>query len=208
MWGSNEMEPLPAITRLASMRGRTRIALLAGVLAIVIGGCGSGDDGTIPMDQSTTLLNLLAAVQANVEDGDCELAAKNALELTRTVSNLPDDVDRDLRSELTKASVNLTDLAQEPEQCTESGASGPTGTETSESTTTSTATTATEPDASTTTTDEPDTTDQPTEDPNPEPDAGNGQGQGAPGTQGTEGAGGQGGGGTSSGGTTAGGGGG
>jgi hypothetical protein len=180
------------------MRGRTRIALLAGVSAIALGGCGSSNDGTIPMDQSENLLNLLAAVQTSVTDGDCDLAAKTALELTTAVNNLPSDVDQDVQSELTKAAGNLTQLAQDPTQCVaESGATGPTGIETTESSTTTTS--ITEPES--TTTNPEDTSDQqPTEDPNQEqPDTGTGQGD-----QGT----GQGTGGTSSGGTTAGGGGG
>lgn len=187
------------------MRGTTRISLLAAIfaIAIAIAGCGSDDEGTIPSDQSDTLLSLLSSVENSVNDGNCELAQKTAEELVDTVNNLPADVDNEVQSALTKASEQLVNLAENPEQCVDDGTTGAGGVE--ETTTTdTTSTTTVEPTETTTTetstTEEPQTTPQdetPTEDPNIAP----GNGQGNPGNgQGNPGVGGPGNGGPATGG--------
>ncbi len=170
------------VTRLAAMLGRTRIALLLGVFAIGIGGCGGGEDGTIPTDESEALLSLLSAVQSSVSTGDCDIAEQTAAEVVDRVNNLPSDVDNELQEALTKASQQLVALANNPEECVGEGTSGPEGTDTTEPTTTEEEPTTTEEEP-TTTDEEPTTTEeeppppedeQPTEDPSVAPD--NGQG--------------------------------
>ena len=196
-----------AITRLAAMPGRIRKSLLVCVFALTLAGCGSGDDGTIPSDEADQLLSLLAAVQNAAEDGDCDLAQGSAEEFVNRVNNLPEDVDPDVASALTKAATNLDDLASDPSECTATGTSGEAGVES----TTSTTTTTTEPTSTTestttssteststdeeTTTVEPPENQPPQEDQNTQPPTGQGQGQ----------QGGAGGGGPASGGVTGGG---
>ncbi len=163
------------------MRGVNKISLLAAVFAaaLAIAGCGSGDEGTIPSDQSDTLLSLLSSVQNSVETGDCELAQKTAEELVDTVNGLPADVDNEVQGALTRASEQLVNLAQNPEECVDENASGPEGVETTDTTDT-TATESTTTLEETTTPDESTTTEEeqppaPEEDSEPaSPGGGNG----------------------------------
>ena len=113
-----------ARTRLAAMRARKRIGLLATVFAISLAGCGGSDEGTIPSDQSDTLLGLLDQVQNSVSVGDCDLAQKNAEELVDTVNNLPAEVDNEVQGALTRASEQLANLAENPDECVDEGTSG------------------------------------------------------------------------------------
>ena len=155
------------------MRGRLPIPLLVCALALTLAGCGSGDDGTIPPDDANNLLNQVEAVKNDVESGDCETAKQHAQELVAGVNALPNDVDPDVASELTKAAFNLTQLAST--DC-EEGTSGITGLDTTETDTTATQTETTQPETTTTTTTEPETTtsteEQPEEPPAP-PGGGN-----------------------------------
>jgi hypothetical protein len=133
------------------MLGRTPIALLAGVFAIAIGGCGGSDGGTIPSSDSTKLLTLLSQLQSYVSTGDCALAEDAAADVTAAVKALPDGVDPEVETALTKGADNLAELTKDPTQCTD-GASGPTGVQTTE--TTSTTSTETSTTTTPTTTDE------------------------------------------------------
>jgi hypothetical protein len=169
------------------MPGHTKIALLAGVFAIAIGGCGSGDNGTIPPQNSEELLQMLAQVESLVETGDCTVAVGPVTELTDAINELPDDVDSKVQSELTKGASNLLAQIKDPENCPE-GATGGTGVETTEATTTETSTTET---STTTVPEETSTVEETTEEPpteeptqgNEEPPTGN-NGQGPQGNQG------------------------
>lgn len=169
------------------MLGRTRIALLAGVFAIGIGGCGGNDDGTIPADQSEALLSLLTAVQSSVSTGDCDIAGETAQELVDRVNDLPGEVDNDVQEALTKASQQLVTLADNPEECGDQGATGPDETDTTEPETTEEPTTE-EPTTEEPTTEEPTTEEEepvtppedetPTQEPDLAPDNGQGGGGG------------------------------
>jgi hypothetical protein len=169
-------------TRLAAVPRTQKIALLATVFTIFVAGCGDSDEGTIPSDQSDTLLGLLAEVENNVNIGDCELAEKNAEELVDTVNELPAEVDNEVQGALTRASQQLVAFTENPDECVE-GATGEQGAEpdpetttsTTEATTTSTTPTTTE---TTTTEEEEPEEEEPTEEPPPEeeptpPDGGN-----------------------------------
>lgn len=176
------------LSRLAAMRGTLRNALLVCAFALTLAGCGDGDDGTIPPDDAGDLLAVLAAVERYAEEGNCDLAQKNAAELINQVNALPNDVDPKVASELTKASDHLRVLASDPDNCTETGTSGITGLETTDTTDTEEPpeTTVTE----TTTPEEETTTDeQPPEDENTEPPTGQGQDEGNQGGGQTEGGG-------------------
>lgn len=157
------------VTRLGAMLGRTRIALLAGIFALGIAGCG-GNNGTIPQDDSQQLLNMLSLLQNQVETGDCTLAEDTATKIDAAISNLPDSVDPNVQDALSKGAENLTELAKSPSQCTEgaSGAAGvqttdTTSTDTTSTTSTTTETTSSTPETTTTETTQPqqDTTEQP-----------------------------------------------
>jgi hypothetical protein len=179
------------------MRGTLRNSLLVCAFAIALAGCGS-DDGTIPPEDADNLINQLEAVQNYVEEGECDRAEQQAEELVTAVNELPNDVDPEVAGELTKAAANLDQLASEPEQCTETGASGIGGVEPTdttdttetvepETTTTETTTTDEEPPEEETTTIEPPPDDEPEQDPGQEPPTGNqGGGGGGPTSGGLE----------------------
>ena len=155
------------VTRLGSMPGTRAVssALSAVACAAALAACGGEDtEETIPADQGQVLLDRLDQVEQRVEDGDCEAASDAALEFARGVTELPAEVDDELRQRLVEASANLEGLTQDPSQCEPSGATGETGPLPVEPTTTpeTTATTTTE-----TTTEEP-----------PDEDDGQGSGQG------------------------------
>jgi hypothetical protein len=135
----NVAGPRRPITRLAAMPGRTRISLLSCVLALAIAGCGSSNDGTIPPSDAENLLTLLSAVQTEAAQGECELARDHAQEFVSAVGNLPPDVDPKVADELDTAATNLDQLAKDPSECTETGASGALGDQSTTSTTTTVA---------------------------------------------------------------------
>ena len=180
-----DSSPRNPVTRLAAMRGRHVICLLVCGFALALAGCGSDEDGTIPPDDADNLLNQVEAVQSAVEEGNCELAEDHAAELITTVNNLPNDVDTEVASELTRAADNLRGMTADPDECA-SGTSGvggvqpidTTDTETTEEPETTTTTTTTEEE---TTTEEPPPEEeepQPQEPAEPAPPAGGNQGGG------------------------------
>jgi hypothetical protein len=137
------------------MPGRTRICLLSCVFALAISGCGSSDDGTIPPSDAENLLTLLSAVQTEAAQGECELAQDHAQEFVSAVGNLPPDVDPKVADELDTAATNLDQLAKDPAECTEAGASGALG---DQSTTSTTSTVSPDTTTETSTTEEQPTT--------------------------------------------------
>ena len=58
------------VSRLAAMPGRPQIALLACLSAVALGGCGSDEEGTIPVGNSNQLVQILDGIEDNVEDLD------------------------------------------------------------------------------------------------------------------------------------------
>jgi hypothetical protein len=192
-----------ALSRLAAMRGTLHKSLLVCVFALALAGCGS-DDGTIPPEDADNLLNQVEAVRSAAEGGLCDRAQDHAQEFVDGVNALPNDVDPEVASELTKAATNLEDLAASPSQCTETetGATGLPGveptdttdtTETVEPETTTTETTSTdeekpeEEEPEETTTIEPPPDEEPEEDPSQAPPTGSqGGGGGGPTSGGLE----------------------
>lgn len=120
---------LGALTRLAAMPGRLRISLLATVAALVLAGCGSGDDGTIPEENGNALLDVLDSLDADVSDGSCDSVPGLAEEFALRVEALPAEVDAEVKSELVDAAANLQDLSQDPPECADSGTTGEGGVE-------------------------------------------------------------------------------
>lgn len=164
------------------MTRRTGISLLAGVFALAVAGCGSsGNSDSIPSTDANSLLQVLASMQAQIDQGDCTHLTGTAQEFATQVSGLPSDVPDEVRSALNKQAASLNQLAADPTQCTETGASGAVG-----AATTSTSTTESVPTETTTTTTDQSTTSTPPEqqapqhDPNQTPPAGN-PGGGPPG---------------------------
>jgi hypothetical protein len=144
------------------MLGRTRIALLAGVFAIGIAGCG-GDDGTIPKDQSEELLGMLNLLQNQIETGDCTLAEGTASKIDEAVGNLSNEVDPEVQDALNKGAEHLAQLT--PEQCVEGGATGAEGAQTTDTTDAETSTEITTTTSSSTTTEATSTEEDTTEPP-------------------------------------------
>ena len=171
---------LRAVTRLAAMPWGTRTAL-ATLVAVLIAGCGSSDDKSIPPDVSGQLIAQLHQVQDQVEAGNCELAQGPASQFQTSVDSLPSSVDSDTKKDLAKLADNLVELADNPAQCASgaTGESGVTSTSTESSTTESTEPTTTSTATSTSTTTEPEQ-----EQPSTPPSQGEGGGE-SQGGQGT-----------------------
>jgi hypothetical protein len=116
---------------------RAKKCLLVIVTGVLIAGCGSGDEGTIPSGDADNLINLLDAVEAAVAEQECESAQENADQFVIAVDNLPSEVDDQVKEGLRGAGDRLTELSRDPDQCeAETGASGESGIE--ETTTSST----------------------------------------------------------------------
>ena len=126
-------EPLNPLTRLAAMPGRLRKTGLACAIVLTLGGCGGGDDATIPSDDSQQMLSLLDAIESEVQNGDCEDAEERATAFAETVDELPEDVDPKVRQGLDEASVQLVELTRDRTECSDvTGATGEDGAEPAE----------------------------------------------------------------------------
>lgn len=153
------------------------------VFALAIAGCGSnGNSDAIPSDDATGLLQVLASLHDQLDQGDCSHVTGTAEEFATQVDALPSSVPDDVRAGLEKQAQSLNALASDPAQCTESGTSGALGADTTTSSTTesvptdtSTTTSTTESSTTTSTPEQP----APTHDPNVTPPTGN-QGGGPP----------------------------
>jgi len=109
---------------------RAKKSLLVIVTGVLIAGCGSGDEGTIPSGDADNLINLLDAVEAAVAEQECESAQENADQFVIAVDNLPSEVDDQVKEGLRGAGDRLTELSRDPDQCeAETGASGESGAE-------------------------------------------------------------------------------
>jgi hypothetical protein len=150
MSGSKSHGRQRPITRLAAMLGRTRIALLAGILTIGFAGCG-GNDGTIPQSDSEQLLSLLTSLQDQLQTHNCAVAESLASNFDKAVNDLPDTVDPEVQDALDKGAEHLTELANDPSQCVDTGSTGVGGVETTDTTDTGSSTTSSTSTTTTTT---------------------------------------------------------
>jgi hypothetical protein len=118
------MKPL---TRLAAVFPGGRILLLVTVAAALLTGCG-GNDGTIPADQGDTLVKRLDEVEGAVADGNCDGAQASADLFSTQVSQLPAEVDDEVKQGLIQGAQRLRELAgAQCEPATPTGPSGETG---------------------------------------------------------------------------------
>jgi hypothetical protein len=149
-------EPLNAITRLAAMLGKKRLAamLVIGAAATAMSACGSSDTSkTLSQEEANILRVKLAAVQTAEDTGKCAAIKATANDFVQAVNDLPETAGADVKTQLREAGENIETLATDPSNCQQpSGASGFTGTETTSSSTTSTIPTTTAPTTTATTT--------------------------------------------------------
>ena len=139
------------LTSIGAMLGRCGLPVVAAVAALLIAGCGSGEDTPVPDSQSEALLAQLDDIQQAVDDGHCNIAAGQAESFAEQVQALS-DVDADVKDTLQQAASRLVDLANDPGQCVETGATGAGGVQPTESDTTAEQTTTTESTTATETT--------------------------------------------------------
>ena len=169
--------PTNAITRLAAMPGKKRLAVTLAVAAaaVAISACGSSSsDQTIDPADAQKLQSALDGVQSAINARRCNLAQHRADDFVAAVNELPESVGTDDKETLRAAGENLVELAGDENQCKPTpitGASGPTG---AESTTSSTTSTIPLPDTETTTT----STTTSTSEPPPEDQGGGNDGTG------------------------------
>jgi hypothetical protein len=137
----------PITTLAAVLRsGRTAPALALAGAALLLGACGSDDEGgTIPAENANAMLGQVDRVEANVEDGNCSLAAGAVSQLRDQVDALPAETGAETKGELFRLVDNLGELVDDPDQCNEpdTGATGETSVPTTPTTTTSSTTTTT-----------------------------------------------------------------
>jgi outer membrane biosynthesis protein TonB len=91
--------------------------VLGAVFATGLASCGDGEEGGIPPETAEAMLNQLESARAALSSGDCERVQGNAGTLQAQISQLPTDVDPQLRSALTEGANHLADLAALPETC-------------------------------------------------------------------------------------------
>jgi hypothetical protein len=145
-----------SVTTLAAMPSgpRTILAAVAAALALVVGGCGSSDDKSIPPSTSDQLLAQLDGVRAQMEGGNCELAKSQAIRFKSSVDSLPSDVQSDTKQDLNKLADNLIELTNDQSQCVATGGTGVSGSTSTDTSTTEEPTTTAETNTSTTTSEE------------------------------------------------------
>jgi hypothetical protein len=103
-------------------------AVAAFACALAIAACGengSGQEGTIPQNAGDNIVAQLDTLKGQVEAGECDAAQETADLIEEAISNLPNDVDGELRETLQTASGNLQTQARDPEQCEEPEAPPP-----------------------------------------------------------------------------------
>lgn len=173
------LERLSAITRLAAMPGKKRLAavLAIGAVATAVSACGSSDTPkTLSQEEANVLIAKLAAVQTAEATGKCAAIKATAQDFVDAVNALPEAAGTQVKTDLRDAGEHIETLATDPSNCQQpSGASGDTGVDTTSSTATSTIPTTTTPPTAETTTST--TTTSSTPEP---PPSGGGEGGGAP----------------------------
>jgi hypothetical protein len=139
--------------RLAAMPGRLRTTLLTCALAAAVGGCGSGNDGTIPKQDADNLVSVLDGIESDLAAHDCALIPQHVSAFADQVNALPQEVDDEVEKGLIQGADQLIELSKEPGQCEDvSGVSGATSTEPDTTTTESVESSTTSSTTSTSTT--------------------------------------------------------
>jgi len=108
---------------------RTSLAILLCLGAGTLAACGSGEDGTIPQDNSDAMLATLDQVEHAVEDGNCEIAANGVSQLNEQVNTLPKEAGVEVKEDLRRLVDNLDQQVNDPNQCEEPDTSKPDETE-------------------------------------------------------------------------------
>ncbi len=167
-----------ALSRLAAMPAKKRLAVLIAIAAIAaaVAGCGSDEiKGTLTADQAAELNADLEAVQQAADANDCLTAGSKVRQFRARVFELPSGAGADLKTALQDSGKQLSTLVAD--QCgTASGVTGTTGAQPTGSSdhTTTTDTTSTASTASTSST----PTTVPNQQSPPPPGSGNGNGLG------------------------------
>lgn len=147
-------------------RTRPIIAAICAVVALVaVAGCGGGDDEpepSIPSEDALTLISTLQEIQANVDADSCLVAQDKVEELGTELDALPDTVNADVKSALEEGRTNLSQLIDDPDQCSREETTTTEETTTEETSTEETTTTPETTTTSPTTTTTPTTPTQPT----------------------------------------------
>jgi len=126
--------PLHTLARVPGIRARFG-AIAASACALTLAACGGGsDEGTIPQNEGDAIVRQREEVDQLVPDGECDAAEDGALQVAEAISNLPSEVDGELRQTLISASGRLVEQTRDPNQCEEpepepppTGASGEEG---------------------------------------------------------------------------------
>lgn len=189
--GTDVHGQVEALTRLAAMPAKKRLAVLIAIAAIAaaVAGCGSDEvKGTLTAEQAAQLSTDLDAVQQATDGNDCSTAAFAVRQFRADVFGLPSETGTELKAALQDGGQQLSTLVAD--QCgTASGTTGATGDQTASSPSSKDTTSRTSSTTSTPTATTPDTATAPTEEPPSPPSGGNGnpsgngngQGNGNPG---------------------------
>ena len=139
-------------SRLARVSVAARISLLACVSTILLTGCGSDPEPTIPAQNAAELLTALDGISASVAAESCDIALSQADDFRSDVDLLPASVDDQVKAGLFEVADRLQELIEEQPGCAPTTAGGGGAPEEPEPTT-STPTTTTPTTTTDTTTD-------------------------------------------------------
>jgi outer membrane biosynthesis protein TonB len=132
---------------------------LALAAALLLTACGSSNPKLIPQDRADSLTSAVDDVASRTSDEDCDGAEEALREARNQVSELPAEVDKALKRNITKWLNHIAD--EIPKDCKPESTPTPTATETETPTETAT--------PSPTKTPSPSPTESPTETPSPSP---------------------------------------
>jgi hypothetical protein len=141
------------VARLAAMPRPPLFLLsvaLGAVVAVALASCGSDDeDGTIPPQNASAMLQDLDDARGEQSSGDCEGLADAAGNLRTDIDGLPDTVDTEVKTALIEGAENLQSQALDESRCRSTGPTGPSGPQNDETTSEPTTPTTTETDTTT-----------------------------------------------------------
>jgi outer membrane biosynthesis protein TonB len=138
---------------------RSLLLGLALAAALLLTACGSSNPKLIPQDRADSLNSAVDDVASRTSDEDCDGAEEALREARNQVSELPAEVDKALKRNITKWLNHIAD--EIPKDCKPESTPTPTATETETPTETAT--------PSPTKTPSPSPTESPTETPSPSP---------------------------------------